>query len=215
MRRLGGRIRGKQPFGEPFASRFVRGSGFGLRQAQPLHQLLRLLPESLLIRAEPFIQTVGNDFARKHIATVEVCGEGEVRRPAVSELALEEPDIGLIRAGRQRNRFLVPVDGNGCIAGGGKPTPDVGQRLAQAIARLRIPSSGPKPFAKPFARVASATRQDQGGKKKRRLARCEADGLAICGSHLETAKQPDAHDCPPNFERTGTIASSLVDLTRI
>jgi len=182
---------------------------------QALHQLQRPLPVSDLIRDEPFIQTVGNDFTGKHIAAVEVGGKGELRCPAFSELALEEPDIGLVRTGRQRDRFLVALDGNGRVAGCGKPPPDVCKGLAQAVSRLRIASSRPKPFAKPFARVASATRQNQGGKKQRGLARCEADRLTLCGSHFETAKQPDAHAAPPNSERADRIASSPVDLTRI
>jgi hypothetical protein len=215
MGRLGSRIRGEQPFRELFAGRFIRGPGFWRREAQAFHQLQSFLPEPDLMRAEPFLQTVGNDFGRKDITTVKLGGESKVRRPALGELPLEEPDVRFIRAGRQRDRFLIPLERNWCIAVGGKPSPDVGKGLAQAVSRLRIAPSRPKPFGKQFAMVASAARQDQGGKKQRGLSRCEADRLTLCGSHFETAKQPDAHDTLRIFERTGRIASSPVDLTRI
>jgi hypothetical protein len=208
MGRLCGRIRGKHPFSEPLAGCFIRSSSFSQRKAQSFHQLQRFLPVSYLMRAEPFVQTVGYGFARKHIAAVEVGGEGEVRRAAFGELALEEPNICFVRTGRQRDRFMIPLDGNGRVAAGGKPSPDVSQGLAQTVTRLRLASPWPKSFGKSFAMVPAATRQDEGGKKKRRLARCEADRLTLRGSHFETAKQPDAHAASPNLECAGTIASS-------
>ena len=194
MGRLRGRIRGEQPFREPFAGRFIRGSGFRRHEAQAFHQLQRFLPEPDLMRAEPFIQTVGNDFARKDITTVKLGGEGKVRSPALGELPLEEPDVRFIRAGRQRDRLLISLERNCCIAVGGKPSPDFGKGLAQAVLRLRVAPSRPKPFGKQFAMVAPAARQDQRCKKQRGLSRCEADGLTVCGSHFETAKQHDTHD---------------------
>ncbi|TIN18950.1 MAG: hypothetical protein E5Y51_08075 [Mesorhizobium sp.] len=93
---------------------------------------------------------------------------------------------------------MISLDGNGCIAGGRKPSADIRKSLAQAVARLCVASSRPKPFCKPFAIVTAATCQDQGSKEKRGLARPEADRLAVCGRHVETAKQPDTHVASPN-----------------
>lgn len=63
--------------------------------------------------------------------------------------------------------------------------------------------------------LAAATCQDQSGKEKCRLARCELNGLAISGTYFKSAKQPDVHISSPDLDSAKRIAPSPADLTRI
>jgi hypothetical protein len=184
MGSLRGLIRSEQPFRESFTGRFVRRSDVSQRKAQSFHQLQRFVLISALIRGEPFAESVRNGFARKYVTAVKVGGDGKVRRATVCEFLFKQPDIRLIRAGYQSNRFLICLDIDGGIVAGGEPSPDVGEGLAQTVACLSIASPRPKYFRKQLATMAAATCQDHGGEQERRLARGEADGRAIRGRNV-------------------------------
>ena len=77
--------------------------------------------------------------------------------------------------------LLIPLDVDGGIVAGRKRPPDVDKRLPQIVACLGIAPSRPKRFRKLLATMAAAACQDQGSKEKRRLARGEANGLALRG----------------------------------
>ena len=166
------------------------------------------------MRLKPLVQSFGNGFVRKKVTAVEIGGKGKIGSLAAFELAIEDPDVDFIRTGDQRDRVLIPLDVDGCIVAGRKRAPDIDKRLPQVVARLRVAASWPERLGKLLATMAATACQDQGGEEKRRLARGEANGLALRGNDFEVAKQPDAHELSPDRPLPENSIPS-VDLTPI
>ena len=151
---------------------------------------------------------------RKKVTTVEIGGNGKIGGLAAFELAIEHPDVDLIRTGYQRDRVLIPLDVDGCVAAGRKRAPEVDKCLPQVVARLRLAASWPERLGKLLATMAATACQHQGSEQKQRLARGEANGLALRRNDFEVAKQPDAHESSPDRPRPENSIPP-VDLTPI
>ncbi|ULJ76722.1 hypothetical protein [Rhizobium gallicum] len=81
------------------------------------------------MRSEPFIQSVRNGVACKHLTAIEIRSKREISGPAAFQFQVEDRNVRVIRSGNQRDGLLVPIDVNGGIFASRERPPDVDQRL--------------------------------------------------------------------------------------
>lgn len=173
------------------------------------------MPIVAAVRLEPLFELVGNRDLREEVATIKLGRRRKVTDPALLDQVIEDPKVGLAGAGGKSDGLKVGLDLDRCAVTGRESAPDIDERLAQAVARLRLATARPEAIGEQGPAHAATPRQHQGGKNERGLARREPDRFVRRRNDGELPQQSNAHALAPFHKMRATLALIAFDLTQI